>query len=257
MFKKLRILILLLILASVALGAWQAKTRAAEWKYPLSVVVYPINGDGSTASSDYIASLTKKDFRAIEVFFEEEFGRYDLKTVYGAPIIVDIAGEVASSPPQPPQDGNVLKIIVWSLRLRYWAWRNDDYNGAAPQIRMFTRYFDPATTPVVAHSLGLQKGMLGVVNAFAGSLMAPTNNVVVAHELLHAVGATDKYDPDSNLPVYPDGYAEPVLLPRHPQKFAEIMGGRIPISEAEADMPRTLEQVLIGELTAREINWLR
>jgi hypothetical protein len=257
MFKKIRILVLLLILASVALGAWQAKTRAAEWKYPLSVVVYPINGDGSRASSDYIGSLTGKDFLAIEKFFEEEFGRHGLKTVYGAPVTVDVAKEVKSNPPQPPQDSNVLKIMFWSLRLRYWAWRNDDYSGAAPQIRLFVRYFDPTTTQMVAHSLGLQKGMLGVVNAFASSLMAPTNNVVVTHEMLHTVGATDKYDPSSNLPVYPDGYAEPALLPRHPQNFAEIMGGRIPTSETEADMPHNLDQALIGERTAREINWIR
>jgi hypothetical protein len=255
-FKKLRILILLLILASVALGSWQAKTRAAEWKYPLTVVIYPINGDGSRASAAYIANLTKNDFQAIEDFIQEEFGRYDLKTVYGAPVVVDIAAEVNSNPPQPPEDGNVLKIIFWSLRLRYWASRHDDYNGAAPQIRMFVRYFDPKTTQTAAHSLGLQKGMLGVVNAFAHSSLTATNNVVIAHEMLHTVGATDKYDPDTNLPVYPDGYAEPELNPRHPQHFAELMGGRIPLSEAQAEMPRSLEQALIGERTAREINWI-
>ena len=53
----------------------------------------------------------------------------------------------------------------------------------------------PACATQLAHSLGLQKGLIGVVNAFASSSQAAENNVVIAHELLHTVGATDKYDP--------------------------------------------------------------
>jgi hypothetical protein len=44
-------------------------------------------------------------------------------------------------------------------------------------------------------------------------------------------------------------------MPRVPQQFAEIMGGRIPISSLRADQPAGLHQVVIGRLTAREINW--
>ena len=46
----------------------------------------------------------------------------------------------------------------------------------------------------MAHSTGLQKGMLGVVNAFASADQEGSNAVVIAHELLHTFGATDKYD---------------------------------------------------------------
>ena len=35
------------------------------------------------------------------------------------------------------------------------------------------------------------------------------------------------------------------------------MGGRIPISERRADIPASLEQVVIGPATALEIGWLR
>ena len=61
----------------------------------------------------------------------------------------------------------------------------------------------------VATRSGLQKGLIGVVNAFASDEQAAQNNVVIAHELLHTVGATDKYDPRTNQPSHPDGYAEP------------------------------------------------
>jgi hypothetical protein len=74
---------------------------------------------------------------------------------------------------------------------------------------------------------------------------------------LHTLGATDKYEPATNQPLFPDGYAEPEAAPLHPQKRAEIMGGRIPISTTRADTPSSLKRVVIGAKTAREINWLK
>jgi len=35
------------------------------------------------------------------------------------------------------------------------------------------------------------------------------------------------------------------------------MGGRIPNSKTSAEIPKSLKQTLIGDLTAREIGWLR
>ncbi len=78
------------------------------------------------------------------------------------------------------------------------------------------------------------------------------NAVVIAHELLHTLGATDKYDPLSALPRFPEGYAEPQRTPRHPQALAEIMGGRIPVDDRRATIPDTLEQTRIGPRTAVE-----
>jgi len=77
----------------------------------------------------------------------------------------------------------------------------------------------------------------------------------LAHELLHTLGATDKYDPSDNQPWHPEGYAEPTLEPLHPQRYAEIMAGRIPLGRTRAEIPRTLDETLIGAATAREINW--
>jgi hypothetical protein len=35
------------------------------------------------------------------------------------------------------------------------------------------------------------------------------------------------------------------------------MGGRTPISEDKAEIPKSLKQTLIGTKTAREIGWLK
>ena len=51
MFRKLRIAVLLLILATVALGAWRSGARATEWKHTLHATVYPIAADASLAAA--------------------------------------------------------------------------------------------------------------------------------------------------------------------------------------------------------------
>ncbi|MEM7251210.1 MAG: hypothetical protein AAF493_07305, partial [Pseudomonadota bacterium] len=107
------------------------------------------------------------------------------------------------------------------------------------------------------HSSGLQKGQIGIVHAFASKGMHKSNLVVATHELLHTLGATDKYDPATNLPQFPDGFADPSRQPRFPQRHAELMGGRIPISDTEATIPKSLRTVMIGPKTAAEINWRR
>jgi hypothetical protein len=86
--------------------------------------------------------------------------------------------------------------------------------------------------------------------------MEEKNNVVLAHEILHTLGATDKYDLKTSSPLYPDGYADPEQEPLHPQEYAEIMGGRIAVSETEVAMPESLAYTVIGPKTAREIRWI-
>ena len=78
---------------------------------------------------------------------------------------------------------------------------------------------------------------------------------MIAHELLHTLGASDKYDLSNGLPIHPAGYADPDKRPRYPQDRAEIMGGRIPLSPGRAAIPRGLNQTVIGPVTASEIGW--
>ena len=255
MWRALRIALLLFILATVAQTAWLARSRTAEWKSSLRAVIYPVNADGSRTSAAYIGQLRLAAFEPIEEFFKKEGGRYRMPLA--DPVNVMLAPAVASRPPAPPFGGSRLAVIAWSLRLRWWAWWNDSWQGPKPDARLFVVYHDPAVRTRLPHSTGLQQGLIGVVNAFARTDMEGSNNVVITHELLHTFGASDKYDPAGNRPLFPDGYADPNAQPLYPQDQAEIMAGRIPVSESRFGIPAGMDQVAIGARTAREISWVK
>jgi hypothetical protein len=254
-FRSLRQLILLTILLMVATGSYLTQMRSTSWEEPLWVTLYPIDADGRQATKKYIDALTGKPFMAIERFMEQETRRYGVDI--DRPIRIDIGLPVDGLPPAPPVDRNPFKIALWSLELRWWAYQaTKDQTGATPDIRLFIVYHDPDISFEVMHSLAMQKGMLGIVHAFADRRLQNKNNVVIAHEMLHTLGATDKYARENNLPLYPIGYAEPDGTRLYPQRYAEIMGGRIPLSESEAVMPDSLRQVRVGGSTALEIRWI-
>ena len=255
-FRKLRITLLLFILVGVAGDAWLTEIRSTDWDEPLWIAVYPISVDQSTAVQHYIDKLQNADFRPIEEFFARESSRYGVRL--DAPMVVRKGPQIREQPPSPPAPGSgALRIMWWSLKMRFWAWRMEaNYDGPPANIRVFALYYDPSLHPRLEHSLGLKKGLIGVANLFADATMTQENNVVVAHELLHTLGARDKYHQNSNQPIFPDGFAEPGRVPLFPQAQAEIMAGRIPLSASESRTPASLRQSIVGSKTAAEINWL-
>jgi hypothetical protein len=253
MFKKIRVIILLLILATIIQQTFLDKADL-DWKDNFYVAVYPVNADGSAEVSAYIKTLTRDDFEPMAEYFSEEGTRYNLGM--RRPVEVQLGAVVDEIPPAPPTDGSILSTMIWSLKFRWFAWNNSPKVSVKPDIKLYLLYHDPITTPALSHSTALNKGRIGRVNLFGDKSYAKQNLVITAHELLHTLTASDKYDLASTLPAYPDGYAEPEKQPRYPQDFAELMGGRVPIDETKAQIPKSLAQTLIGEKTAREIGWL-
>jgi hypothetical protein len=253
-FRAVRIFILLIILFVVGMNSWMIKSETTDWNETLRVVVYPINGDGSGVSANYINDLEVYPFKEIDSFIAGEAESYEL--AFDEPLTILRGPEIDTMPPAPPEGGGMLSVIWWSLKMRYWAFSFDEYEGPKPDIRMFIVYFDPKTHKQLNNSLGLEEGLIGVVNAFADNEMEEQNNVVLAHEILHTLGATDKYDPKTSHPLYPHGYADPEQEPLFPQEFAEIMAGSIPVSKTEMAMPESLMYTVIGPKTASEIKWL-
>jgi hypothetical protein len=256
MWRNVRIAILLLVLAIAAYSNWYDRLSTTDWDETLWVGVFPIDADGNLGTANWLARLGQDDVTAIETFLNAEAHRHGVSI--DRPVRIDLYPQVAEKPPQINPDSSALSRVAASLRLRLYARRNSHPPGRAPpQIRVFVLFHDPTYTQAVPHSVGLQKGLVGVVHAFADDEMTPTNNVVIAHEILHTLGATDKYDPATLEPVYPIGYAEPDRQPLVPQALAEIMAGRYVAAPGKFEMPDSLRGVRVGPATALEIHWPR
>lgn len=254
LFRKFRILVLLLMLFFVAVGSWKGHVRLTSWERTVNVAIYPIAADASPATAQFIQALEKNSFTDIDDWVQAETRRYGL--ALKNPVQLWLGPQVQEIPPAPPQSPNMLTAIFWSLKLRWWAFRHDDFHAQSkmkPQVRLFVLFHDVGHDTALPHSIGLKEGGIGVIHVFAHQEQRRQNFVIIAHELLHTFGATDKYDFATLHPLFPAGYAEPERQPRLPQRLAEIMGGRIPKTAQSAEIPASLQDTRIGPATALEI----
>ena len=252
MFKAIRISILLLILTFVVLSTWLSAARSTDWNNTLYVKVYPINADGSELTSRYIDGLEVRTFEGIESFVARETERFS-KSV-SRPVRMELGEIISEQPPSLDGASNVFDVMLWSLKMRWWVGSvTDDQDAIEPDVSIFVRYHQAEGVFVLENSVGMQKGMFGIVNAYTGRRHQGRNNVIIAHEFFHTLGATDKYEMGSGQPHNPDGLAEPDRSPLFPQRYAEIMGGRIALAENDAVIPQSLKFALVGPITAQEI----
>lgn len=256
LFKLFRILLLLGVFLGLAFYAQQQKLKSRAWTAPLQLTIYPIAIDADPVVVQYIEELDSGVFAPIDAFLQQQSRDYDL--IVQQPTVTRLGPTVTELPPQAPAaDAGYPAVVWWGLKFRYWVWRHSrDADGGVRQVAIFVLYHAPAAGRSLPHSLGLEKGLVALVHAFADIEQDPQNNIVIAHEFLHTVGASDKYDA-ANYPLFPAGYAEPDKTPLYPQTKAEIMAGRIPLADGKTRMADSLQHCVIGEQTAREINWLR
>ena len=252
--RYFRYLVLLLILFAVEAHEAIMRSKVSSWEQTLEVRLFAINGDGRDATGKYIKSLKPADFNAITRFINREARRYGI-TIDA--IKTEYVGELKSRPPEVPDENSVLGNIIWSLYFRGWSlYQSYRVESGSSDIDLFINYYDTAATQTLRHSVGLRGGLIGLINGFANKNYQGSNNVVIAHELMHTLGATDKYN-QLNQPAHPGGFAAPFQEPLFPQRQAEIMGGRIPLSATRAITPESLYQVVVGAFTAAELNWYR
>jgi len=256
MWRTTRLVILSGILFFVAVGAWLDQHRTTSWEYTVRVGAFPASGDGSKAANAYIAALDETQLQPVSDFVTREAHRYGVAVE--VPLEIKLYPPLAHAPPSLDADAGIFGRLLWSLRLRFYRSRViSTISRAPPTIALFLVYHDPVLAPVLPHSVGLQRGLMGVVHLFATRSQDDQNAIVMAHELLHTFGASDKYAGTNDAPAFPDGYAEPYRVPRFPQRYAEIMAGRLALAADRQEMPEDLSQTLVGPATAREIGWVK
>jgi len=253
-FGFIRPLLLLCSLIAIAGITAHQIIYSRAWNEALDVIVYPINADNTLETHNYINTLSNNSFAEIDDWFASEAKRHGLPLQ--TPFKIRLGERAKSVPPPLPVDQGLLRTMMWGVQLRYWVFRNTpDNKSNLRRVRVFVAYYQGEDNKPLAHSVGLQKGLIGVVHAFGQEPQSKQNNIVIAHEILHTVGASDKYNWGGG-PQFPYGYANPLREPLYPQRYAEIMSGRIPTSPYSSYMATSLKSVQINGLTAGEIAWL-
>lgn len=254
-FKVFRITVLLFILALVWKHFDNQKKIVQNWQGTHDVVITPINFDGASSTQAGINKLSNEQFKEIDDYLNKQAKQYAINL--GSSIQVRLGNTINSLPPKLPNIGaSRWDVVLWSLKLRWWAWQNKTLDSHASQINLYVMYSSPKPNQRLPHSTGLQKGLIGLIHANANPKSRKRNNMIITHELLHIFGASDKYDLRNGRPLFPEGYANPNQSILFPQRKAEIMAGRIPTSETRFARVFGLSQTVIGKKTAQEIGWI-
>ena len=255
MFRGIRIATLLTLLVIVAGSQFLKSNRFSSWEKPLWVSIYPVISGPEATIRRYAESLDSETFADIGDFIKREAARHGKRL--DTPVVIQVARPLTSVPPALPAQSSGFGVAIWSLKMRWWSFHNGRQDGLAPDdIRMFVLYQVGQPNTLLERSVGIRNAAYGVVNAVASRAMAARNRIVISHELLHILGASDKYNMSNGQPQAPDGLANPDQSLLYPQEQAEIMAGRIAISAGRWRRAASLKSCVIGDATAAEIGWL-
>lgn len=256
-FFRLRVATLLTVLVGLALYAYRDKAdrdARTDWQRSLKVaVVLLLEGEVDPASTHAV----EVGLDELEARLSAEFQRYRR----GAkPFELSFFGpaNVAEPPPKLESEG-AFDLVTFTYR----QWR---YTRAVDRALGLDRdAFDcriyavarPTSNPRAQWVEGYsqQGGRMGFVRVELNQAMVPLVLAVTAHELMHTLGASDKYD-ERGASRVPEGLAEPELEPRFPQRCAEIMARNRPLAPGREVPLESLNELCVGPYTARELRWL-
>lgn len=258
-FFYVRVGVLLAILAGVLLWGWRdVRSRRARnaWDHTLTVAILLVRLE---PIDDVAVAALRKQLPALEDRLSAELARYRPGAPHPFRFELKDPVDGTAPPPAPASDGPV--------DLAKYAYALDSYVGDVDKragldaslydVRIYVSLRRPRQAEVtLAEGRSQQGGRIGIVevelDTDAEGAHLPL--VVVAHELMHTLGATDKYDA-SGRTLVPLGLAEPDRVPVFPQRYAEVMARNRPISATVEKVPESFAQIAVGPVTAREIRW--
>jgi len=255
--------VLSLTLASVCLWAGQdflARRARNEWQAPLQVGLVIL----SRGAVDERALATLRQRTAVlEQRLTAEFARYRGDADHRTMIRIIPYGPVPVSevPPDEPQlNASYISRALQAYRLWRYTSRVDAAAGV-PTRELDSRVYVVAEPghdllPNSVAGFGETHGRIGVARVDLADDTVDLALFVAAHELLHTLGASDKYEADGSTS-FPYGLAEPELVPTFPQRYAEVMARNRVLSATNEVPPETLSELRVGRWTAEEIGWIR
>ena len=260
-FFYVRVAVLLTILFVVVLWAvHDVRSRRArnDWDHTLDVAITLVRVEQVDGAA---IDALRAQLPLLEDRLAAELHRY--RPDAPRPFRFHLAGPVDGlSPPAAPPSDSPVDLAGYSLDLWRYLGHIDERSGLESRLydsRIYLALRKPRLAlRTLVEGRSEQGGRVGVVEMELddGAEAAHLPLIVVAHELLHTLGAADKYDAAGRTRI-PLGLAEPERVPLYPQRFAEIMARNRPVSATAEKVPDSFAEIAVGSATAREIGWLR
>jgi hypothetical protein len=248
---------LLLVLAAVLLYAWRdhrSRTLRNDWSRTLDVALLLVAPDVSPE----VAARLRERTSALEDALADEMRRWRPAGPPPFDVTVLEARVAATPPPLPLPDEGPVAAVRYAWDLSRFTSALDDAAGL--DRRYDARIYVLARPPAnerrrSVEGFGEQGGRVGVIEVELDDAMIDFALFVATHELMHTLGASDRYDATGE-PLVPDGLADPAREPLYPQDGAEIMARHRALAPGRSEPPESLVELVVGEATAREIGWL-
>jgi hypothetical protein len=257
-FFRVRVAVLLTILGGVLLWAWRdlrSRRERNTWERPLSVAIVLVR---CGPIDDAAVAAFRARVPALDMRLAEEYHRYRSRAEH--PFVFSFVGPVdaAQGPPRAGGDGLIdAARETWAL----WRWTSRVDRAAGIDSSVYdSRVYVAARPPASEERMMVEGeseggGRLGTVEVELDAAMADFALFVTTHELLHTLGASDKYD-SAGRTLVPAGLGEPDRVPLLPQVFVEVMARNRPVAPGVERPPENLEQLAVGPATATEIGWI-
>jgi hypothetical protein len=259
-FFWIRVSILLFILFVVSLYAirdLRSRRGRNAWDRTLDVALVVVHVEGTPAVDPDAVRVLEERIPALEDRLQEEAERHhpDLRK----PFRIRLKGPViVSAPPPSPKSEGAVDLAKQAVDMKKWLSDVDPRAGVEPDqwdSRIYVSVRKPASAlRSFVEGESEQDGRVGTVAVELDASMADLTLIVVTHELMHTLGASDKYDANGRTLV-PDGLAEPDRSPLDPQRYAEVMARNRPLSPTSEAIPKSIDELAVGPKTATEIGW--
>jgi len=254
--------VLLAVLVVVLAYAWHdvhSRHARRTWDHTLSIAIVVLRADADASGArvdDASIDALRGRAPALEARLTEEIHRY--RPSAPKPFELTIFGPIDGVPPPPAATGDGIVALAsheWDLR----SWTRDvdqraNLAAGAFDSRVYVTVHAPRGKRHMVEGASEQGGRVGTVTIDLDAKVVDFALAVIAHELFHTLGALDHYD-DAGNAKFPEGYAQPDLVPRVPQRFVEIMTRGRPVAPGKEETLDTLDDLAVGPATAREIGW--
>ncbi len=269
-WRRLALFVLFLAVSFWGYSNHRADNFTFAWDRPVRVLVLAVVDPHTDAAEEVRQGFLQRfltgvvpgegNLEGVKAWFEKEHRRHTGRS--GPPIEFIPRGPFrAAEPPPLPAAGDAWFLERWrSVRsfLGYFeeTGEREKLSLGAYDAAIFVYLYDEDEASRYSRhvSVATRRTRRGVVFSPFGPRHVERCCVLLAHELCHALGASDKYEGERSL--FPDGFADPDLSPRYPQERAEIMALGIPVKAGAERRAEDLGDCVMGRKTAEEIGWL-